>query len=138
MNVRKGNGRPTIEIAGREMNYFFTDRWEDHEEGDPERLIALVKAVMGNERESQMVAVHCRAGVGRTGTFLAAYALIFDIDEQVSRGVCIDEIEVSVDKVIWQLSLQRPFMVAQFSQYRTLYELVDRYVSMRKNAQKTG
>lgn len=135
VHVNKKNGRSTIKVDNREMNYFFTDCWEDHEGIDPERLIALVKAVMENESKNQMIAVHCRAGVGRTGTFLAAYALIRDIDEQMARGIGIDEISVSIDKVIWQLSLQRPFMVARFSQYRSLYVLVDSYVFMRKNSQ---
>jgi hypothetical protein len=132
VNINKKNGRSTIEISGRERNYFFTDCWADQEGEDPQRLLALVKAVMSNDEANQMIAVHCRAGVGRTGTFIAAYALVRDIEGQISLGVAIDDIKVSIDKIIWELSLQRPFMVARFSQYLTLYELVDSYVSTRE------
>jgi len=127
LNFHPKTGRPTIELDGREMRYFFTDCWRDHQGIEPERLLALVKAVMEGEGVDQTIAVHCRAGVGRTGTFLAAYALICDIDEQIARGVAIDRVQVSIDKVIWELSLQRPFMVTHLPQYIALYQLVNVY-----------
>ena len=82
---------------------------------------------MANEGPGQMVGVHCRAGVGRTGLFLAAYALIRDIDQQIANGARVDDVRVSVDKVVWELSLQRTFMVTHFSQYTALYQLVNSY-----------
>ncbi len=127
IKIHPKTARLTIELDGREMNYFCTDLWENHQGIEPERLIAIVKAVMANDSPEQMIGVHCRAGVGRTGTFLAAYALIHDIDEQVARGVPVADVQVSVDKVVWELSLQRPFMVARFSQYVSLYRMVTSY-----------
>lgn len=132
MNISKKNGRSTIELSGREINYFFTDCWANHEGGDPERVIALVKALMENEGQDQMIAVHCRAGVGRTGAFLAAYTIIRDIDEQLMRGVCLNDIQISIDKIVWELSLQRPLMVTHFSQYVMLYELVAIYTNKKR------
>lgn len=132
INIHPKTARPTIELDGREMNYFCTDLWENHEGIESGRLIALVKAVMANDGPEQMIAVHCRAGVGRTGTFLAAYALIRDIDEQIASGVPVDDVRISVDKVVWELSLQRPFMVVRFSQYVSLYRLVTSYMEFLK------
>lgn len=128
ISINSKSAQSTLEINGKEINYLFTDCWVDHESIEPEKLLALVKAVMREENPSQMIAVHCRAGVGRTGTFLAAYALIRDIDTQMKNGVDIDHIQVSIDKIFWELSLQRPFMVTKFSQYLTLYRLVDCYI----------
>ena len=132
INIHPKTARLTIELDGREMHYFCTDLWEDHQGIEPKRLIALVKAVMANGGPEQMIGVHCRAGVGRTGTFLAAYELIRDIDEQIARGVPIDNVQISVDKVVWILSLQRPFMVARFPQYVSLYRLVTTYMEFMK------
>ena len=136
LSISKKNGRNTIELCGREMNYFFTDRWINHDGIEPLRLIALVKAVMENEGQDQVIGVHCRAGVGRTGVFLAAYTLIRDIDDQLTRGITVDTLKLSIDKVIWQLSLQRPFMVNNFLQYATLYQTIDTYIDSIRNKSK--
>jgi uridine phosphorylase len=134
IGVNAHNGRSTVEINGQELNYFFTDRWENREGMEPEKIAALVKAVMKQNDDSQMIAVHCRAGVGRTGAFLAAITLIHDIDSQIAQGVGIDNIQISIDQIIWELSLQRPLMATHFSQYKALYCLVNWYVESIKTA----
>ena len=131
LNINPNTGKNTIEWAENEINYYFTDRWENHKGIEPQRLIALIKDVQ-SESTDKIIAVHCKAGVGRTGTFLAAYSLIHEIDSQLASGIDIDHIQVSVDKVIWELSLQRPFAVAYFSQYLTLYQLIGSYVESIK------
>jgi len=129
-NIHSENGRPTLKIANREINYFATDCWVDHEGIEPEKLLALVKAVKASiKNDPKMIAVHCRAGVGRTGTFMAAYILMHDIDRQIAEGTDIDKLEISIDKVIWELSLQRPFAVTHFPQYLTLYQFVNYYLN---------
>jgi len=136
INIHPKTGRQTLVLDGRELNYFFTDCWANHEGYEPARLIALVKAVMANENPDQMIAVHCHAGIGRSGTFIAAYALIRDIDKQLAQGVRPDQIRVSVTKVVWQLFLQRPFMVARLPQYVSLYKLVGEYIDMKSHEEK--
>jgi hypothetical protein len=121
-------GRSTITLCGRVMNYVYTEYWPDLQGIDPTVLIGLVQAVTANAHPDQMIAVHCHAGIGRTGTFLAAYELMRQIDEQIARGVPHDKISVSVDKVVWELSLQRLYSVTTLSQYETLYRLVEIYI----------
>lgn len=135
MNIHSIDGHPSIKIASREIHYFPLDLWEDHQGIEPEKLLALVKAVKNSKiSDPKMIAVHCRAGVGRTGAFIAAYTLMHDIDEQIARGVGIDEIKVSIDKIIWEISLQRPFAVTHFPQYVALYKFVGYYLDViRKN-----
>ena len=128
INIGLQTKRPTIVIDGCEINYVETDFWPDQEGIDEDRLIALVKVVMANPSPQQVVAVHCHAGIGRTGTFLAAYELIRQIDEQLAHGVASDQIQVSVDKVLWELSLQRMYAVSSVAQYITLYKLVGTYL----------
>ena len=130
-DIHSISGRPAIEISGREVNYFPTDRWQDHQGIKPAKLLALIKAVKNSTSgtEPKMIAIHCRAGVGRTGTFIAAYTLINDIDQQIAQGVDVAHLEISIDKIIWELSLQRAFTVTHFPQYLSLYELVDYYIN---------
>ena len=127
-------GGSTLHITEkREINYFPTDCWENHMGNDPKRLLAQIKAVSSAPTsDEKMIGVHCRLGVGRTGTFIAAYALIHAIDEQLERGVLPENIEISIEKMVWELSLQRPFLVAHYDQYKTLYELVDLYLMTEK------
>lgn len=123
-------GRSTLHITeDREIHYFPIDSWVNHKGEDPKRLLALVNAVRNaSNPEDKMIAVHCHMGVGRTGTFIAAYALIHAIDNQLIRGRAPQNIEISVEKVVWELSLQRPFLVTHHAQYKTLYELVSLYL----------
>lgn len=124
-DIHPERGRPTLKIEDTEINYISTDCWQNHEGIVPERLLALVKAVLHSN--PQMVAVHCHGGIGRTGTFIAACALISEIDAQLAKGISPQEIKVSIDKVIWELSLQRALLVPHFSQYLTLHQLVNYY-----------
>ena len=127
ININPKTGKPTVAIDGREMNYIMTDLWLDQQGIEPDRLLALVKAAMANTDPNQVIAVHCHAGAGRTGTFLAAYRLIQEIDEQLAGGVSPDRVHVSVDKAIWEVCLQRP-AVGAFDQYLSLYRLVGTYL----------
>ena len=130
INISPKTGKPTVVIEGREMNYTMTDFWPDQHGIDPYRLIALVKDVMANTDPNQVIAVHCHAGIGRTGTFLTAYRLIQEIDEQIAGGVSPDRVQVSVDKAIWEVSLQRISAVGCSDQYITLYKLVGAYLGL--------
>jgi hypothetical protein len=127
--VSRKTGRPTIKVASRDINYFYTDDWVDDEGIAPEELLALIRAVMkSRDGSSQMIAVHCRAGLGRTGTFLVAYALVQEIDGQIAKGIDPAHMQLSIDKIVWEISLQRAFMVPHFPQYKALYQFVDYYI----------
>lgn len=129
VNIHPRSGHPTLEIKGRAINYYATDCWKDHHGVEPDKLMALIKAVKTSSPADKTIAVHCRAGVGRTGTFIVGYTLIEEIDSQIAKGVDVEHLEISIDKIIWQLALQRPFSVTHFPQYLTLYQLVDCYIT---------
>lgn len=78
------------------------------------------------------MAVSCRAGAGRTGTFIASYLIIDKIDEQLNKGVSPDNIDLDIDKIVWEISVQRPFAITHKDQYKTLYRLADRYIENKK------
>ena len=132
LNIHPLTGQQTIELDGREMNYYATDHWNDHEGFETSRLISLVTYIMSHQTKDKIIGVHCRAGVGRTGTFIAAYALIQELDEQIAQGISIDNLQISIDRVVWELSLQRPFMIARFPQYKALHQLVSSYTAALK------
>jgi len=132
INIHPKTCRSTIEIGEREIHYVFTDRWDNDQGIEPNRLCALICAVRETPAtEKKIIGVHCRAGVGRTGTYIAAYVLAQDIDRQIANGISIDDLVINIDRTVWQLSLQRPFAVTHFSQYLTLYRFVNDYLKIK-------
>ena len=131
LDIHPNSGMSTISLPNRTVNYFPTDSWKDHQGTEIKKLFAMVKTISNSEIEDQkVIAVHCRAGVGRTGTLIGAYVLAHDIDEQIANGIKPENIKISVEKVVWEMGLQRAFMVIKFAQYLTLHRFVDHYVEM--------
>lgn len=111
------------------VNYIWTDNWEDNQSGDAEELLHLILEARKNFSSNALLAVHCHSGVARTGTFIAGFILLDEIDKQILVGNSTNFLNISVEKIVMQLSLQRFYMVGQPLQYLTLYRLVDLYVN---------
>jgi protein tyrosine phosphatase len=111
------------------MLYYATNSWADHHGIEPKAFLKLINAVRKDaDFDNGLIACHCTAGVGRTGTFIAGVLLIEEIDRQIAAGVKKDAIDLSIEKIVMQLSLQRLYMVAKAEQYVSLYRLVDSYI----------
>ena len=78
------------------------------------KLLAFIQMVKDRERKinSSPILVHCTAGVGRTGTFIALYNLQDAIDQGVS---------ISVFRLVNEMREHRPHMVQTFLQYKYIY-----------------
>ncbi|XP_037758526.2 receptor-type tyrosine-protein phosphatase T isoform X2 [Chelonia mydas] len=102
----------------RNMQQFHYLLWPDHGvPSNPARLLQLVEMV--NERVSEApagpVLVHCSAGIGRTGTFIALDVLL-----KMARA----EGSVDVFRCVQRLREQRVGMVQTKEQYTFLYEVL--------------
>jgi len=115
------------------INYISTDDWEDNSPANVDLLLEMVlKAKKLYDPLKGPLAVHCSGGVGRSGTFIAAFCLISEIDNQVSSGISIENLQISIESLVARLSLQRYHMVARPSQYLNLHQLVEKYCSLLK------
>ncbi|XP_072241597.1 receptor-type tyrosine-protein phosphatase eta [Leuresthes tenuis] len=96
----------------RSVRHFHFTAWPDH--GVPETtelLISfrhLVREHMNQYSRNSPTMVHCSAGVGRTGTFIAIDRLIFQIER---------ENIVDVYGIVYDLRMHRPLMVQTEDQY---------------------
>jgi protein tyrosine phosphatase len=99
--------------------YYFTDKWVDDKAISIEELYNLVQLVREVYKDLQgPIACRCASGIGRTGTFIAAFLLTEMIDKMQASAISIEEI-------VLKLSLQRPNMVANAEQYIVLYRFVN-------------
>ncbi|XP_013013571.2 receptor-type tyrosine-protein phosphatase V-like [Cavia porcellus] len=93
--------------------------WPDH--GIPEApgsLLAFVELVHEHARATQgtrPILVHCSAGVGRTGTFVALSRLLQQLEAEQA---------VDVFNVVYTLRLHRPLMIQTLNQYIFLHSCI--------------
>ncbi|MDR3624491.1 MAG: tyrosine-protein phosphatase [Chlamydiales bacterium] len=96
--------------------------WQDNHGVEADKLLECVLQVKKDlEQVDGLLVVHCSAGVGRTGTFLAALAIVDAIDEKEP---------FSIEEIVYRLSLQRPHSVSRCSQYITLHRLAEAYIDL--------
>lgn len=111
------NGEKTFDVT--RLHY---TGWDDHK-GLDDRLSELNEIVDLIEEaaiKNQQIIVHCRAGVGRTGTVLVAAAL-----KRLIRQGRVDHVHLhsTIGKLILEARRQRGRECVQtFAQYRTIWE----------------
>uniref|UniRef100_UPI003AACB5E9 receptor-type tyrosine-protein phosphatase eta n=1 Tax=Centroberyx gerrardi TaxID=166262 RepID=UPI003AACB5E9 len=96
----------------RSVRHFHFTAWPDHGVPETTELLInfrhLVREHMDQYSRHSPTVVHCSAGVGRTGTFIAIDRLIFQIEK---------ESIVDVYGIIHDLRMHRPLMVQTEDQY---------------------
>ena len=87
-------------------------------------LINLIKIIDIYRSENRPIIVHCSAGVGRTGTFIALYNLYCQIIRQKNDSTK-SQIEFSIMNTVRKLKEMRAHLVENFDQYLFIYQFVD-------------
>ncbi|XP_064786415.1 receptor-type tyrosine-protein phosphatase eta isoform X2 [Oncorhynchus masou masou] len=99
-------------VETRSVRHFHFTAWPDHGVPETTELLInfrhLVREHMDQYSRHSPTVVHCSAGVGRTGTFIAIDRLIFQIER---------ESMVDVYGTIHDLRMHRPLMVQTEEQY---------------------
>nr|KAG5699342.1 hypothetical protein BaRGS_004279 [Batillaria attramentaria] len=106
-----------LKAAGRErhVTQYHYMAWPDHGVPLAASLVDYWRYVKARTTSTVPLLVHCSAGVGRTGTFIA-----LDIaSEKESRGE-----DVNVNEIVTKLREQRALMVQSEAQYKFLHEVV--------------
>lgn len=105
----------------RDVLHFHFVAWRDFLAPEqPSWLLRFIKHV--NEhycRDRGPITVHCSAGVGRTGTFIAIDTLINEIDNGATH--------INVFDCVSKLRYQRNFLVQSIKQYIFVYRAIMEY-----------
>ncbi|XP_047501923.1 receptor-type tyrosine-protein phosphatase H-like [Penaeus chinensis] len=98
--------------------------WPDF--GTPEReedLLGFIAAVRRSSAPAaHPVVVHCRAGVGRTGTFIGLWNLMDAVN------ACPNSSNIDVYQTVLNMRKNRPIMVQTTDQYLYLYKCIATYI----------
>ncbi|XP_008049284.2 receptor-type tyrosine-protein phosphatase eta [Carlito syrichta] len=111
------------------LRQFHFTSWPDHGVPDTTDLLLnfryLVRDYMKQSPPESPILVHCSAGVGRTGTFIAIDRLIYQIE---------NESTVDVYGIVYDLRMHRPLMVQTEDQYVFLNQCVLDIVRSQKDS----
>ncbi|XP_036040156.1 receptor-type tyrosine-protein phosphatase eta [Onychomys torridus] len=120
-NVRTSESHP--------LRQFHFTSWPDHGVPDTTDLLInfryLVRDYMKQIPPESPILVHCSAGVGRTGTFIAIDRLIYQIE---------NENTVDVYGIVYDLRMHRPLMVQTEDQYVFLNQCVLDIIRAQKDS----
>lgn len=121
------NKKMSIDICTKTVIQLHYTFWEDHtapDEASYHKLINLIKIIDIYRSENRPIIVHCSAGVGRTGTFIALYNLYCQIIRQKNDSTK-SQIEFSIMNTVRKLKEMRAHLVENFDQYLFIYQFVD-------------
>uniref|UniRef100_UPI00358F4257 receptor-type tyrosine-protein phosphatase H-like isoform X2 n=1 Tax=Myxine glutinosa TaxID=7769 RepID=UPI00358F4257 len=110
----------------RQVSHYHFQRWPDH--GVPNTTTQLIDFVsvlrtdLNRTEVSESTIVHCSAGVGRTGTFIALDQAIQQLEE---------EDMVELNKIVKNMRTNRCMMVQTELQYKFLYTCVRDYLKSK-------
>ncbi|XP_048217272.1 receptor-type tyrosine-protein phosphatase eta [Perognathus longimembris pacificus] len=111
------------------LRQFHFTSWPDHGVPDTTDLLInfryLVRDYMKQSSPESPILVHCSAGVGRTGTFMAIDRLIYQIE---------NENTVDVYGIVYDLRMHRPLMVQTEDQYVFLNQCVLDIIRAQKDS----
>ncbi|ODV92179.1 hypothetical protein CANCADRAFT_18571, partial [Tortispora caseinolytica NRRL Y-17796] len=108
------------------VNHIHFCQWPDFSRPQGERLVLnLIETVNSYHTDpSSPLVVHCSAGVGRTGTYIAASFIIDNFADLYIAHKDLDfqdTVNDPVFQVVSQLRAQRAYMVMNLEQYEFIY-----------------
>ncbi len=104
---------------GKDIRRIHFENWPDQQAIKPEAMLELIETIESLVDEEDRLNVHCRAGVGRTGTFITAYTM-YQLKKQ---GLAYKDYRSTLHKVILEGRMQRGENFVQTStQLQSLYE----------------
>ena len=107
--------------------------WPDHQSVDLQSIygnILFMFNMVDKEIGNSPILVHCSAGVGRTGTFIALYNLYKDILNQI-HDEKKKKIIINFMNLVRKMKEMRMHLVETEEQYKLIYQFVSKFLKDR-------
>ncbi|TDH70300.1 hypothetical protein CCR75_002218 [Bremia lactucae] len=134
-----------LKTESRTLLHLQLTKWPDHGVLRDFRVIASMLDTVNCYRDDASrrlkveakVVVHCSAGIGRSGTFIAIDILLKQLHRVLIGRKCETEgtqeiVPLDVSKVVYRLRSQRPGMVQTPEQYQMIYHFLAAVISGNK------
>ena len=113
------------ECIGKNIDQIQFICWDDHEGLTYEYFDKIIRMIRllddyKKDKEEAPIVIHCSAGVGRTGTFIAMYNLYHEILEQILDEK-VKDIKFSIMNLVRKIKEMRMYSVENENQYNALY-----------------
>ncbi len=101
------------------------ENWPDGKIPELELFIKLLDIVDLHTSDKDFpITVHCSAGIGRSGTFVAAHSLRKEIRQYTLTAQNKKPLLINIPKAIFLLRCQRVGLVGSSGQYQTVYQAI--------------
>ncbi len=77
--------------------------------------------------------VHCSAGVGRAGTFVAIHMTLYKLEKMALSQPCLKKIQYSIKETVAKLRNQREGTVQTVDQYIFIYKVIADAMNIRNS-----
>lgn len=116
----------------RSIKQVHYENWPDGRIPDLDLFVKLLDVVDGIADNPQApITVHCSAGIGRSGTFVAAHSLRKEMRQANECAMNQDPVLINIPKAIFHLRCQRMGMVGSTSQFRIVYQALAKEHTIR-------
>ena len=126
--LHKEDGQHYINYDSQTIAFLHWDTWIDSKGVQPDKLLKLANTLRKNQEPTQTIAVHCSAGVGRTGTLILATMLLNKVDDIFNNKSNLSINKFSIARDFLYLNFFRPWFLATEEQYITVYRMVQSYI----------
>ena len=108
-------------------------QWLDHEAAPEDMLVRGLDHMDAIQQKdpSKPFVTNCKGGHGRSGSIAFAYDLRRQIDEQLAKGIPLDEVEINIPRSHWNFYQQRS-LVGRAAQLSALYDVTNAYYERLK------
>ena len=121
--IQELNVRNKIKNKIKNVYHIWFNNWDDH--GIPEirfciSTFLLIFKIIDKKKNNKPFVVHCSAGVGRTGCFIAMYLLYSELKDKLNEQI----IEFNIFNVVRQLREMRLHCIQNATQFYFIYLFV--------------
>lgn len=107
----------------RTIKQIHYENWPDNKIPDVDLFVDLLDTVDQNIRtHTSPIVVHCSAGIGRSGTFVAAHSLRKEYRQTMLQRKKKSPVRLNIAKAVFLLRCQRIHLVGTAKQYQVIFQ----------------